>query len=212
MNRVKYPRTRHLPNSPGASSDDVHLADLGPLTVGPVVLTEKMDGENTTIGRGYVHARSVDSGAHVSRTWVRALAGRLHHQFPENLRICGENLYAQHSLGYDQLPSYFLVFNIWREDVCLDWDATREWADRLGLVCVPELYRGDFPGLEGLVRLWAAARDRERSEGFVVRSTASFTRDQFGTHLAKWVRRGHVQTDQHWMTSSITRNRVVPAS
>jgi hypothetical protein len=206
MARVKYPRTRHLPNSPGATSDDVYLTDLGRLCAGEVVLTEKMDGENTTIGTGYVHARSVDSAPHDSRTWVRALAGRLQSEIPEGMRVCGENLYARHSIGYDRLSAYFLVFNIWQDDLCLDWDSTQEWADLLGLHCVPVLYRGVFPGLAELLRLWTAARDSERSEGFVVRAAGQFTRDEFDTHLAKWVRPSHVRTDQHWMTGPVIPN------
>jgi len=208
MDRVKYPRTRHLPNSPGASADDVHLFDLRALAAGEVVLTEKMDGENTTIGRGYVHARSLDSPAHESRTRVRALAGRLEHEIPAGMRVCGENLYARHSIGYDGLTAYFLVFNIWQDDVCLDWDSTQEWAELLGLHCVPLLYRGAFPGPGGLLRVWRAARDRELSEGFVVRTARAFTRDEFGTHLAKWVRPSHVQTDRHWMNAAVTPNRL----
>jgi hypothetical protein len=206
MDRVKYPRTRHLPNSPGASADDVHLSDLSELLAGEVVLTEKMDGENTTIGPGYVHARSVDSAGHPSRTWVRALAGQLAAEIPAGMRVCGENLYARHSIGYQQLSSYFLVFNIWQDDTCLDWDTTQDWADLLGLRCVPVLYRGDFPGPEGLTALWRATRDSERSEGFVVRTVRGFGRDQFGTHLAKWVRPSHVQTDQHWMSQAVRPN------
>lgn len=203
--RVKYPRTRHLPNSPGASADDEHLSDLSALRAGPVVVTEKMDGENTTIGPGYVHARSVDSRPHPSRTWVRALAGRLWPDLPAGMRVCGENLYARHSLGYDDLPSYFLVFNIWQDERCLDWDSTREWATLLELSCVPELYRGPFPELDALVRI-----RRENSEGFVVRTARGFECSQFGTHVAKWVRAGHVQTDQHWMNQTVTPNRLGP--
>jgi hypothetical protein len=212
MDRVKYPRTLHLPNSPGASSDDVYLSDLTDLAADEVVLTEKMDGENTTIGRGYVHARSVDSAAHPSRTWVRALAGRLEHEIPVGVRVCGENLYARHSIGYDRLPSYFLVFSIWQDDVCLDWDNTQEWADLLGLSCVPVLYRGDFPGPEESLQLWRASCQGAQSEGFVVRATRSFSRTQFGTHLAKWVRAGHVQTDRHWTSSPVTPNGVAERS
>ncbi|GAA3601939.1 RNA ligase family protein [Kineosporia mesophila] len=209
--RVKYPRTRHLPGSPGASADDEHLADLTTLTHAEVVMTEKMDGENTTIGCGYVHARSVDSRPHPSRTWVRALAGRLWPDLPDGMRVCGENLYARHSIAYADLPSYFLVFSIWQDDICLDWDTTREWADLLGLSCVPVIYRGPFPtgGPRELLRCWQNSRDSAHREGFVVRTADSFDRTQFPTHVAKWVRAGHVQTDQHWMNAPITANQLL---
>lgn len=204
--RVKYPRTRHLPGSPGASSDDVFVTHLSALAAGEVVVTEKMDGENTTIGRGYVHARSLESAPHPSRDWVRALAGRLAHEIPPGMRICGENLYARHSIGYDALPSYFLVFSVWQDDVCLDWDGTGEWVELLGLHRVPVLHRGPFHGVDDLLARWRAAHHEDRSEGFVVRSTRSFRYADFGTHVAKWVRSDHVRTDRHWMAAEVTPN------
>ena len=62
MDRIKYPRTPHFPWSPGATDDDKILQDLSVFDKQPVVITEKMDGENTTIyADGYIHARSLDS-------------------------------------------------------------------------------------------------------------------------------------------------------
>lgn len=71
--RTKYPRTAHLPWSPGATSDDIYQGNLSPFAGKQVVVTEKMDGENTTLYRDFVHARSIDSRFHPSRTWVKAL-------------------------------------------------------------------------------------------------------------------------------------------
>ena len=70
---TKYPRTWHLPDSPnrGADGDHAH-ADYSPFAGREVVVTEKLDGENTTIyADGHCHARSVASGYHPTRTWVR---------------------------------------------------------------------------------------------------------------------------------------------
>ncbi len=47
--RVSYPRTPHLPWSPGVAADDVRVADLSGLARREVVVTEKLDGENTTL-------------------------------------------------------------------------------------------------------------------------------------------------------------------
>ena len=65
--RVKYPRTAHLPWSPGATADDIYQGKLSSFEGKYVVVTEKMDGENTTLYRDYMHARSVDSRFHPSR-------------------------------------------------------------------------------------------------------------------------------------------------
>lgn len=48
-NKIKYLRTLHLPTSPGAASDDKILQDLSVLDNKIWVITEKMDGGNTTM-------------------------------------------------------------------------------------------------------------------------------------------------------------------
>ncbi|EJC67123.1 hypothetical protein Rleg5DRAFT_2853 [Rhizobium leguminosarum bv. viciae WSM1455] len=48
----KYGRTYHLPISPGATSDDKVMTKLDGLMIADLVITEKMDGENTTIHQG----------------------------------------------------------------------------------------------------------------------------------------------------------------
>lgn len=80
--RTHYPRTPHLPWSPGAASDDVRLADLAGLTGCEVVVTEKLDGENTTLYADGLHARSLDSAHHPSRGRVKALQGRIGPRVP----------------------------------------------------------------------------------------------------------------------------------
>jgi hypothetical protein len=54
---MKYPRTPHLPWSPGGTSDDKRMLDVGPL-LGDVVITEKMDGSNVALSRENFFARS----------------------------------------------------------------------------------------------------------------------------------------------------------
>lgn len=200
--RVKYPRTPHLPWSPGVSDDDVvgaELAFAGEL----VVVTEKMDGENTTMYRDGVHARSIDSAMHPSRAWVRALHGQVGWRIPEGWRVCGENLFARHSIGYDALPSYFLVFSVWTDaDECLSWAETQAFCADLELHTVPVFYEG--PWDERLVR--GMAVDPERTEGYVVRLARRFAFAEFQRGVAKWVRPHHVQTDEHWMRQAVVPN------
>ncbi len=67
------------------------------------------------------------------------------YRIPEGWRICGENVYACHSIHYIALTSYFYVFSIWNEkNECLSWDATVAWCKKLGLAHVPLLYRGPY--------------------------------------------------------------------
>ena len=199
----KYPRTRHLPWSPGASDDDLWFDLEGAFAGRRVVITEKMDGENTSMYRDHLHARSLDTRHHPSRDWIKRFHGQMAHLIPQAWRVCGENLYARHSIAYDALPSYFMAFSIWDEDNrCLSWEQTREWAALLGVELVPVRYEGLWD--EALVRELEV--DTERSEGYVVRDAGAFGYEEFGQRVAKWVRAGHVQTDSHWMHRAVVPN------
>jgi len=208
--RYKYPRTSHLPWSKSVSADDLVYhpgADLGIYPVGTeVVITEKMDGENTTLYSDGLHARSIDSKGHPSRNWVRMLHGQMGHLIPSGMRLCGENLYAQHSIAYHELPSFFLIFSIWEGDCCLSWDETAEWAELLEVPLVPILYRGQWD--EGIARGLCSKLEINRQEGYVVSPASSFLRDEFEDLVHKWVRPHHVQTDDHWMYQPVVPNRL----
>jgi hypothetical protein len=94
-----------------------------------IICSIKMDGENTNMYSDYIHARSIDSKYHSSRTWVKNFYFKIRHKIPEGWRICGENMYAKHSIHYRHLKSYFLLFSIWDKDnICLSWDETFKWA------------------------------------------------------------------------------------
>jgi RNA ligase len=203
--RYKYPRTPHLPWSPGASVDDIRLRTCPWFENHEVVVTEKMDGENTTLYRNAMHARSLDSRHHPSRDWVKAWHGSIAHDIPEAWRLCGENLFARHSIEYDALKSYFYLFSIWDStNRCLAWDDTLEWASLLGCPTPRELYRGPW----NAELISAINIDQTLCEGYVVRRCAGFSYEDFPQCLAKWVRPAHVTTDEHWMYALITPNRL----
>ncbi|OKJ01854.1 kinase [Streptomyces sp. CB01249] len=200
--RTHYPRTAHLPWSPGATSDDVRMTDLAALAGTEVVVTEKLDGENTTLYADGLHARSLDSAHHPSRTWVKALQARVGARIPQGWRICGENMFARHSLAYDALESHFYGFSVWDGDRCLGWDRTVEFLRSLGIPAPPVLWRGVFDAKA----LRAVKPDTGRQEGYVVRPAASFPAALFGRVVGKWVRPGHVVTDTHWMHAEVVEN------
>ncbi|MCX4776297.1 RNA ligase family protein [Streptomyces sp. NBC_01264] len=209
--RTHYPRTPHLPWSPGATSDDVRTTGPGMLAgfAGrEVVVTEKLDGENTTLYADGLHARSLDSGHHPSRAWVKGLQSRIGPGIPAGWRVCGENVYARHSLAYEELDAWFYGFSVWDGDHCLDWDRTTLFLRGLGVPGPRVLWRGIFDE-RALRRL---RLDTARQEGYVVRTAAGFDRSDFGRCVAKWVRGGHVWTDTHWMYAQVVPNGLGPAA
>ena len=205
--RVKFPRTYHLPFSPGVGSDDKIISSLESLLGKEVVVTEKMDGENTTFYCDYMHARSIDSRHHASRDWVKQFHSQIAHLIPPGYRICGENLYAKHSVSYSSLTSYFYGFSVWNEsNTALSWNETMEWFELLGIQPVPVMFMGEF-NVQQLEQL-AQSIDTQSIEGFVVRTTEEIPYDQYGHLVAKWVRANHVQSAQHWQHSAIIPNQL----
>lgn len=205
---VKYPRTYHLPWSPGRSNDDKVLDDTKQFEGKEVIVTIKMDGENTTFYDDYVHARSITYHSHPSRDLIKQLHATIAYEIPTGWRICGENVYAEHSITYQNLESYFLVFSIWNEkNICFSWDETCQWASLLGLHTVPVLYRG--PWDETLIKEFKLLEiDNDPCEGYVVRVADEFHYKDFRKSAAKYVRSNHVTTDEHWLNKSVVANKL----
>jgi len=198
--RIKYPRTYHLPWSESVTSDDKKLLNVDHFIDREVIVSEKLDGENTTLYSDYIHARSIDSNNHPSRNWIKKYHSEIKYRIPHDIRICGENLYAEHSIAYDSLQSYFLSFSAWRDQICLDWDTTMELFLSIGLTPVPILYRGVF-NIDRIVDCYTGQSTQGGiQEGYIIRLAESFSMDSFDRSVAKWVRKNHVQTDHHWTT------------
>lgn len=198
---TKYPRTSHLPFSPGATNDDriMSAADFERFLALPeFVVTEKMDGGNLTMMRGDFYARSVDSKSQPWDSPAKALWASLRHDIPEGWRVSGESLYARRSVAYDSLDSFFLVFGMWDESgTLLDWETTAEMSELLGLKTVPVLYQGSN-NIDALASWQNAGKNTDISEGFVMRSAGRIAASDFDKLVAKWVRADHVQTSDDW--------------
>jgi len=207
-NRVKYPRTYHFPWSPAVSDDDRVLENLDGFHKQEIVATIKMDGENTTLYSDYAHARSIEYSPHESRNWIKALHGGICYDIPAGWRICGENAYAKHSIHYQNLPSYFLVFSIWNEkNECLSWDDTVEWSNLLGLKTVSVVWRGMWDQ-NIATNLYQSTYLGDPCEGYVIRVARKFHYREFRKVVGKYVREGHVQTHAFWMQRSVVPNKI----
>lgn len=196
---VKYERTFHVPWSDGVNEDDKMLKNMDNFVGKRVVVTEKMDGENTNIYKDYFHARSVDSRHHYTRDWAKSYAmSYISPNLPDGWRICAENMYAKHSIKYVNLDSYLLGFSIWNDkNMCLSWDGTLEWFELLGMVHVKVLYDGVYD--EEFIKSLYSYDNYDNMEGYVIRVADSFHYSEFKKNVAKFVRKNHVTTENHWM-------------
>ncbi|WQJ53330.1 MAG: hypothetical protein [Wendovervirus sonii] len=212
-NYIKYPRTFHLPYSLTISDDDKRLeSDEQFKQMKEVVVTIKMDGENTTVyPNGYIHARSLDGNKNPWQNIVKRLIQNWFYMIPDGWRVCGENLQAKHSIGYTfkSINDVFQVFGIYDENNnCIAWDNVKNFCDECGIKTVPEIYRGPYDKEKILKAFqdYSKIVYPQEVEGFVIRNAESFPYEEFKNNTGKYVRANHVQTDTHW-TQNWTNNQ-----
>lgn len=210
----KYGRTYHYPFSPGTTSDDrinsVYWEEISALS--EVVHTEKLDGENTCLNQYGVFARS--HAAPTRHPWAAYLKERwnsIKNDLGE-LEFFGENLYAIHSIRYEELEHHFYVFAIRELDRWLSWEEVKFYAELLDFPTVPELIKIQ-PTERKIFEEQVLEMVKQRSafssidvqtgeacrmEGIVTRDVAAFAVADARQHVFKYVRKDHVKTDEHW--------------
>lgn len=203
---IKYPRTYHLHWS-NMLKDDRILKDDSHFIGKRVIVSLKMDGENTTMYNDYIHARSLESASHETRKWVKGLWSRISYLLDDNMRLCGENLFAVHSVRYENLKSYFMMFSMWTDNKCLSWDETKEYAQIIGLEMVPVIYDGIY-SKEKVIEAFAPYE--KKNEGYVVRIADEFNYIDFRRCVAKFVRPEFRQavnnSHGHWISKKVEVN------
>ena len=207
---MKYPRTYHLPYSPGATKDDKKLQDdWFKYYIGEeIVITSKLDGENIHMNQKDCYARS--DGAPTRSPWSRniwdpndGLYWKIKQYIGDNETIFGENLYGEHSIHYNKLTDYFHLFAVNDGVNWYSWDDVKMMADIMNIPHVPELWRGMIykeEELQKLVEKYVHESEwyGDIREGVVVRLAKSFPIEDFKYCVCKWVRKDHVNTSIHW--------------
>jgi hypothetical protein len=247
----RYPRTHHLEGSrlqPG----DHDLAQIALVTLRGAycVIEEKLDGANAGISLGDDGRLRLQSRGHMLtggarekhwdlfKQWVHTHEAALAARLAPGMTLYGEWLFAKHTIFYDELPHYFMEFDI-RDAAGAFWSTARRAAHLAGSpVCsVPVIWRGvvdDPDALPALVahslykspgwrdRLRATSielgldPDRQRqetdpsdlAEGLYVK-----VEDASGVIARyKWVRHSFlttvVESGSHWLARPIVPNQL----
>ncbi|MBN9298459.1 MAG: RNA ligase family protein [Filimonas sp.] len=212
----KYGRTYHFPFSPGTTSDDRinthYWEDVQQMN--HIVHTEKLDGENNCLNQHGVFARS--HAAPTVSPWTQDIRMRwqmIRHDLGD-IELFGENLYAIHSIEYEKLEHHYYVFAVRCLDTWLSWEEVQFYAAMFDFPTVPELKEELVSGIsEEIIHKTVIEFANEESafgsadvisgsictrEGVVTRNTAEFSTADFAQNVFKYVRKGHVKTDEHW--------------
>ncbi|MEN8119437.1 MAG: RNA ligase family protein [Bacteroidota bacterium] len=211
----KYGRTYHFPFSPGTTNDDRINNDywLDIQKIENLVITEKLDGENTCLNQFGVFARS--HSAPTNHPWASYLKEHLaliKNDLSE-LEIFGENLNAIHSIVYPKIEDYFYVFAVRESNKWLSWEEVKFYAAMLDFSVVPEIKTLKSPYVEKKFKSAILDITKNESafgsidtvsnvnctmEGVVCRNEDSYKIDKFKQNVFKFVRKGHVKTNEHW--------------
>lgn len=218
MDSPKYNRTFHFPFSPGATNDDKIATSMERLIGVPIVITEKMDGSNTSLEKDGCFART-HSGppTHASFDQLKALHASVKYLIPDTIQLFGEWCYALHSIAYTELPGYFLLFNVrdlsMSSPIWFPWKEVEQTAEEFGIPTVPVLFKGTVSSEKELKDLVESFMNQPSAcggirEGVVARVAKSFVDDDFEFCVMKCVRANHVQTSEHWKDQEIIKNRL----
>lgn len=190
------------------------------LLANAVVIEEKIDGANLGFSLGpdgslraqnrgqYLHEPFARQFSRLN-SWLMTHGEALQFSLTPNLIVFGEWCAARHSLDYDALPDWWLVFDVYDREAAKFWSSTRrdDWASCAGLQPIASVNRGRFT-LQQLTSLLDRSQSQYRHglmEGIVIRAEqGDWLRDR-----AKLVRPDFTQSiDTHWRKRPIQWNQL----
>lgn len=220
---VRFPHTPHIAWL-GSSTprDDKVLTreEAENFLDGPVIMEEKVDGANLGISiDSDGQLRVQNRGSYLVPPYAGQFSGldrwlALHQDtiFDElgtDLVLFGEWCVARHSLAYDRLPDWLVVFDIYDRSAARFWSTHQRniLAAKLALVTVPSIAAGRYT-LDQLINLVSTAPSSLRAgppEGLYLRKEEA----DWLVDRAKLVRPEFVQAiGEHWRSRAIERNRL----
>jgi len=161
MKIIKYPRTRHVEGSRlqiGDKADDKRLAEL----LGQeLIVEEKLDGANSAISFAKDRTLLLQSRGHylagggrerhfaLLKTWSAAHAQILQNVLGNRYVMYGEWMYAKHTVFYDQLPHYFIEFDVLDRETntFLSTSARKSLLSGLPIMPAPVVHKGQVTSL-----------------------------------------------------------------
>lgn len=223
----RFPQTAHIDwLAPGMPRDDKVLsaAEVQQLLAHDVSVEEKLDGANLGFSLapdGSVRAQNrgqylaTPHAGQFARLpdWLALHGDAVHTALAlhadAGLMLFGEWCAARHSLDYNALPDWFLLFDVYERASGRFWSSARRnaLAADCGLVTVPTLFQGrrTLTDLKSMLENTPSRYRPGTLEGVVVRQESA----QWCETRAKLVRPDFTQTiDTHWRKRAIEWNRL----
>jgi ATP-dependent RNA circularization protein (DNA/RNA ligase family) len=223
MNFFRFPHTPHLDwLGEGTPRDNKVLSpsEIESLLSQSLIVEEKVDGANIGISlsvfgelqvqnRGQYLMEPFDGQFEKLNTWLPPRYDHIFDALGADLILFGEWCAARHSIHYDRLPDWFLVFDIYdlQEKRFFSTQRRDDFARQLGLHIMPQLDKGRFTLslLKEMLDAYPSQYYNGPMEGIVVRSEEG---DWLNTR-AKLVSAQFTQNiNGHWRKRTIRWNRL----
>lgn len=164
---VKYPRTHHLEGSRLQQGDeDLSQVPFSHIKGKYIVIEEKVDGANSAISfndegelllqsRGhYLTGGYRERHFNLFKQWANVHKEEFYKVLGSRYIMYGEWLYAKHTVYYDELPHYFMEFDVYDrvEEIFLSTKARKELLKGLPVTSVYVLAEGKFNKLEDILK------------------------------------------------------------
>lgn len=201
--KLKYPRTPYLECTSSIQEGDRVIANIDNLINKEIIITEKIDGGNTCIYQGQIYARSTNEPTkHPSFDFVKTNYMWRFSAFEDLIFYC-ENMYAIHSIEYQNLYSYLYILGIRYEDIWLSWEDTSDISSYISMPIAPFISRRVFNSEEELYSFVLDELDKPSllggvREGIVIRNSNEFNYEDFDINVAKAVSNKFINKDQDW--------------
>lgn len=183
---------------------------------GAVVITEKIDGACSGIMKcnGQTFLQKKGSGADYSHPQFSFFQNEWYFSnkekidgLPDNIVVYGELMRCIHTVEYNKLPDWFLVFDIFdlEQKRYLSWDEIKKICKKAGLFTVPFIYEGKISKKNLLKYLPEKSKYGDVAEGIVVKNQEHQVRGKYVK--PEFVK--EVDESEFWRNKKIKLNVVV---
>ena len=218
----KFPRTRHIFNVGGATVDD-RILDTGEcdtfMKEDDVFIAEKVDGAQLGISidenykimiqnrSHYVNSKSHSQFEKLDK-WVIDHKEALFQILDQDTILFGEWLYAKHSIAYNNLPDYFMAFDLYNKKKKLFYNRDKlvEALKDTNVHYVREMYRGKIKDKNHLLKM--IEQNSDYTDGRVEGIYLKIFENDYVKARCKLVRNDFICGNEHWTKHTIERNKL----
>jgi len=219
---LKYPRTPHLAGSrlqPG--DEDLRVIGIESIEGLSLVFEEKLDGANSGISFDEDGDLILQSRGHVLtggprerqfdlfKRWASHHTSALKETLGCRYTMYGEWLYARHTIAYDQLPHYFLEFDLLDRETgnFLSTEMRRTLLAGGPVVSVPVLGTGTVTALERYLGR-SRCSSTELMEGLYLKHEVNGRVMARSKYVRTDFRQAAAESDPRWMDRPIEPNQL----